>query len=118
MRQYAGEDEAAGAAPAWRGGYYRLLENTVRNQIVLAYASEWESPAAARHFFRLYQKALKGKWKTFQVIAEDANSVTGKGDDGYFALRIEAARITSLEGMQSAAEEKPAALDGAGMPMR
>ena len=110
LRQYAGEKQSAEISPAWKGGYYRLLENKSDKRLVLAYASEWDSPEAAGAFFRLYRKVLRGKWKTFAADSESENSLAGRGDDGCFLLRREGARVTSLEGMKSP-EEAGAAAD-------
>ena len=98
LRQFAGEKESAEVSPHWKGGGYRLLENKTDRRLVLAYASEWDSAEAARKFFGLYQRVLKGKWKTFQVDSETANTVAGRGDDGYFLLRLDGPRVSSLEG--------------------
>lgn len=111
LRQYAGVPDSAAISPDWRGGYYRLLENKADKRIVLAYASEWAGPAVARKYFELYQRVLKGKWKTFQVDSESENAVAGRGDDGYFLLRRDGARVTSLEGMQSPRDAAPAPPD-------
>ena len=103
LRQYAGAKDAAAIAPEWRGGYFRLFERRRHppdwRQMVLAYASEWSGPARAREYFELYQKVLAGKWKTFEVTSRSADAVAGRGDDGYFVLRLDGARVTSLEGL-------------------
>ena len=103
LRQYAGEKEAAAIAPEWRGGYFRLFARKHSppdwRRMVLAFASEWSGPAQARKVFELYQKVLAGKWKTFEVTSRSADAVAGRGDDGYFLLRLDGARVTSLEGL-------------------
>jgi hypothetical protein len=107
LRQYAGDGEAAAIAPEWKGGYFRLFEPKHRpsdwRQMVLAYVSEWSSPAQARKYFELYQRVLAGKWKTFEVTSRSADAVAGRGDDGTFLLRVDGARVTSVEGMPEAA---------------
>jgi hypothetical protein len=70
--------------------------------MVLAYVSEWSGPAQARKYFELYQKVLAGKWKTFEVMSRSADAVAGRGDDGYFLLRLDGARVTSVEGLAAA----------------
>lgn len=108
LRQYAGEKESAETSPECTGACYRLLENKADRRLILAYASEWASTAAAQRYFGLYQRVLKGKWKTFRVDSESETAVSGRGDDGYFLLRREGTRVTSLEGMSSPREAAPA----------
>ncbi len=103
LRQYADDGEAAAVAPEWRGGTFRLFERKHQpadwRKMVLAYVSEWSGPAQARRYFEVYQKVLAGKWKTFEVTSHSADAVAGRGDDGYFLLRLDGARVTSLEGL-------------------
>jgi hypothetical protein len=42
---------------------------------------------------------LAGKWKTYDVTSRSADSVAGRGDDGYWVLRLDGARVTSVEGL-------------------
>lgn len=104
IRQYASESQAASAAPAWRGGAYKLMESKADKRLALLYASEWTTEEAARRFFGLYQLALKGKWKSYVAESESATAVSGRGDDGYFLLRRDGARVTSVEGLKSPAD--------------
>lgn len=105
LRQYATEDDASAIAPEWRGGFFRLFENkhggAGSSRMVLAYASEWSGPEPAQKFFTLYQKVLAGKWKKYEVEKKTDDTVAGQGDDGYFVLRRDGARVTSLEGLES-----------------
>jgi hypothetical protein len=110
LKQYAGQEESAGLSPAWRGGYYRLLERKADKRLALAYASEWADEAAAERFFELYKKVLKGKWKTFDVESETGSALAGRGDDGHFLVLREGSRVSSLEGM-SEPQRAPAAAD-------
>jgi hypothetical protein len=104
LRQYAGEPESARIAPQGQGAYYRLLENKDDGRLVLLYSSDWASAAAARDFYALYQRVLKGKWKAFRADSQTGDSVAGQGDDGYFLLRLDGTRVTSVEGMNSPGE--------------
>lgn len=104
IRQYAGKEESAALAPAWRGGAYRLLRDKNTGRLVLAYASEWESGESAARFFAVYRMVLKGKWKRFEISSEAPNAVSGRGDDGWFLLRRDGKRVTSLEGLQALEE--------------
>jgi hypothetical protein len=103
--QYAGAEAAATVTPEWRGGYFRLFapKHGPRDwrRMALAYASVWRGPAPARRAFELYEKVLAGKWKSFQVTSRSATALAGRGDDGYFLVRLDGARLTSLEGLPS-----------------
>ena len=100
LRQYVTGEAAQAVAPAWRGGSYQLLEQKGGQRVVLAYASQWGTPAAAQHFFRHYRQVLQGKWKRFEAGTESAASLEGRGDDGYFLLRRTGSKVTSLEGLE------------------
>jgi hypothetical protein len=101
LEQYAGEGEAAKVAPHWRGGRYRLYEDRARRRQVLAYASEWDSPDAARTFFRLYRRVLSGKWKKLDIAADTDSRLSGAGPDGYFEVICNGSIVTSLEGAEA-----------------
>jgi len=107
LRQYAGQQESDRIAPRGQGAFYRLLENKADGRLVLLYSSEWATPDAARDFFALYQRVLKGKWKTFRTDSQTESSLAGQGDDGYFLLRLDGTRVTSVEGMRSPGEAPP-----------
>jgi hypothetical protein len=107
LKQYAGEAESAALAPELRGGFFRLLEGKDDRRLVLLYASEWSGPEAARRFFAAYQKVLAGKWKQLEVDSRSDTALGGRGDDGWFRLRLEGARVTSVEGLRSREEAAP-----------
>lgn len=98
LRQYAGEELAKDLAPEWRGGFFKLLERKKDNRQVLVYASEWSGAEAARRYFEAYRKVLEGKWKVMTVTTATATELSGTGDDGAFTVRLEGARVTSVEG--------------------
>ncbi len=100
LRQFVGEKEGRTAARAWRGGAFRLYENRHEKYSVLTYASEWSSPDAARHFFTLYQRVMKGKWKQMNVSEKSADHVYGTGDSGKFQLRVSGTSVTFIEGLR------------------
>ena len=110
LRQYATQEDAEAVAPAWRGGSYQLLEDKSGTRVLLAYASEWDSPAAAQRFFGLYRRVLEGKWKRFEAGRAEHARLVGQGDDGHFLLRWGATRVSSLEGLPEP-EGAAAALD-------
>jgi hypothetical protein len=101
IEQYAGAEEASEAAPHWRGGHYRVYEKRGRPGVVLAYASEWDTPESAQVFFRLYRRVLAGKWKRFEIASETALSLSGRGDTGCFLLERRGTLVTSLEGAEA-----------------
>ena len=100
LRQYVGEKESRTAASHWRGGAFRLYEHRRDKYPVLSYASEWSSPEAARTFFTLYQRVMKGKWKEMKVSERTADHVFGAGDSGKFELRVSGTSVTSTEGLR------------------
>ena len=69
--------------------------------------ADWIDAAAAREYFGLYRKVLRGKWKTMEIATDEDARLAGRGDDGYFDLRLAGARVTSLEGMASSGEARP-----------
>ena len=91
----------------WKGGSYRLLEHKKDGRTVLAYSSDWVDRAAAREYFGLYRKVLRGKWKTMEVSTEEGERLAGRGDDGYFDLRLAGDRVTCLQGLASPGEARP-----------
>ena len=100
LRQFVGDKEGRLAASHWRGGAFRLYENRHDKYPVLAYASEWTTPEAAREFFTLYQRVMKGKWKEMKVSERAADHVFGTGDSGKFELRISGTTVTTVEGLR------------------
>ncbi len=98
LRQYCSESEASEVSPHWRGGKFRILESKKDKRDVMVYRSAWTDAAFARRYFELYQRVLAGKWKSITVAKKDENSVTGKGDDGWFRLVLDGAEVTSWEG--------------------
>jgi hypothetical protein len=100
LRQYVGEQQGVEAASHWRGGAFRLYEHKRDKYPVLAYASEWDSPEAARVYFELYQRVLKGKWKKMEVSERSDAQVSGAGDNGRFQVRLSGALVQSIEGLR------------------
>jgi hypothetical protein len=99
LRQYVGEAEGKDAAEHWRGGWFRLYEHKKNQHPMLSYVSEWDSPAAARVYFGLYQRVLKGKWKKMEVTSATDDEVTGMGDSGRFSVRIAGTSVQCFEGL-------------------
>ena len=99
LRQFVGKSEGAEAAVHWRRGWFRLYERKKDGHAMLSYVSQWDTPAAAREYFNLYQRVLKGKWKKMEVTSAAENEVQGRGDSGTFTLRIAGANVQSVEGL-------------------
>lgn len=100
IRQYASQEEAARIAPRWRGGSYRILEHKKNKNLVLSYAVDWEDPATAAEYFGVYRKVLAGKWTSLETKESTDHLLSGKGDDGFFQVRLEGTRVSSLEGLE------------------
>jgi len=101
--QYLDERLAGELATHWRGGLYALDENKREHRVVLSYAVEWDGADAARQYFAAYQEVLRKKWKSIEVASSDEGTFTGRGDDGYFVVRLEGAIVSSLEGLRDPA---------------
>ena len=106
LRQYAGKADADKVAPHWTGGSYRLLENRKLKRLVLAYASEWDEAASAKEYFELYRKVLDGKWKKTEFESTTADYISGRGDDGFFLVRLRGRVVTSLEGLEALSQAR------------
>ena len=78
--------------------------------MVLRYVSEWDSPEQAGDFFELYKSVLRKKWKKMEISAESDDSVSGSGDDGYFAINRTGNTVSSVEGLSSPDHAKPKSL--------
>lgn len=99
IRQFSDKKTAERIARHWRGGTFKLYETKKDKRPLLAYASDWDTPAAAREFFDLYRGAMKRKWKKMQVTNEEPGLVSGDGDTGRFVLRIDGSIVSSVEGL-------------------
>lgn len=100
LRQFVGDKEGADAAAHVRGGAFRLYEHKREGYPVLIYSSHWDSPAAARAYFNLYQRVLKAKWRKMDVDGDWGEFVVGVGDSGKFQLRLVGSTVESVEGMR------------------
>ena len=99
IRQFGTAELAKEISTHWRGGSYAVLESKDRKRSILAYAVDWDDEAMARKYFEFYKTALGRKWKHIEVLEDGARQVSGKGDDGRFTLRLDGARVSSIEGM-------------------
>jgi len=95
------QKDAAELASHWRGGSYELHERKNRSGAVLSYASDWDSAEDAGRYFAAYRRVLKGKWKTMEILSDTPSRLVGRGDDGYFVVRLADSRVISMEGLAS-----------------
>ena len=102
LQQYVGKTRAADLAPHWRGCNFELRENKKAGRVVLLYSTEWDSEASAAQYFAAYREIMRKKWKSMTIASEEANALTGTGDDGRFELRRQGAVVTSVEGLDPA----------------
>ncbi len=98
LQQYIDADTAQSLSPKLKGATYRIDESKPKGSTMLIYASEWQDEASARQYFDAYQKVLHGKWKQMEITSQDADRISGKSEDGYFALTRKGAQILSEEG--------------------
>jgi hypothetical protein len=102
LEQYAGKARSAELAPHWRGCAFELRENKKAGRVVLLYAAEWDSEESATRYFAAYAQAMRKKWTSMTVTSDEADALTGTGDDGRFELRRKGAVVTSVEGLDPA----------------
>ncbi len=103
IEQFLDAHKAGEIAPHWRGGEYALEEKKSEKRVVLEYAAEWEDAAWARQYFDAYQNVLRKKWQKIEVQTLNDSTFAGRGDDGYFVVRLEGTIVRSLEGLRDAA---------------
>ncbi len=101
LRQFTDRPTAEAAAVHWRGGEFRVYDQKSGGAPLLVYASEWDSPEAAKTFFGLYERVLRGKWMNMQVDSRTPTEIKGTGDSGGFTVRIAGNRVQSVEGLPS-----------------
>jgi hypothetical protein len=105
LRQYLGAEAADALGPKFKGASYRIDEAKSDHRMMLLYASDWDSDAAASDYFDAYRKVLRGKWKSLEVGNEvgnnDARRFAGKSEDGYFAVALKGTQVLSEEGFAS-----------------
>lgn len=99
IQQYAAREEANRLAPRLKGAAFELLESREGDRFLLLYTSEWGDASTAEEYFRLYQRVLKGKWKSMEVRENSSSQILGQGDDGGFELKVEGSRVFSIEGL-------------------
>ena len=103
IEQFLDPKRAEVIAPHWRGGAYALEEKKSEKRVVLEYSVEWEDAEWARQYFEAYQSVLRKKWRKIEVQISDDSTFAGRGDDGYFLVRLEGTVVRSLEGLRDAA---------------
>ena len=98
LEQYAGIGLADQLGPKIMGAAYRIDESKPGPRRTLVYASEWRDDEAASQYFDAYQQVLRGKWKQIEIKSNSADRVSGKSEDGYFAVTRNGKTVLSEEG--------------------
>jgi len=100
LEQYVSAALAETLGPKLKGSDYRLDETKVPHRLTLVYESEWSDDDSAAQYFAAYQKVLRGKWKSLEVITEGAERFAGKSEDGYFSVTRNGNKVLSEEGFE------------------
>jgi len=106
LRQYTSDRAGRQAAAGWRGGSYELYGHKKDKYPLLVCTSEWESAAAAKRFFELYQQVLRAKWKQMEVRSASPTEIRGTGDTGDFLLRLDGVFVQSIEGIHGSSQTR------------
>jgi hypothetical protein len=104
LQQYLGAAEAVELAPHLRGGQYRIVTRGHNGEPVLLYAAEWDSPESAAAYFVAYGKVLQAKWRHCEFTLRKPSMMAGTGDDGSFVAWLSGRVVSSVEGLNDAAE--------------
>ena len=96
--QTVGKAEGEAASAHLNGGAYAYYENKRKQNPVLTFATTWDSPQAARHFFDLYRKVLARKWTKIEIVEQSGDRLAGRGDGGQFLVTCNGSEVSSLEG--------------------
>ncbi len=98
LKQYAPSMELL--AERWRGAHYQLWEQKKDSKrVALVYVSQWADDKAAAEFFAAYKDILSKKAKNTVFSEDKPNLLAGISEEGSFTVKLEGARILSLEGM-------------------
>ncbi len=98
LKQYAPSMELL--AEQWRGAHYQLWEQKKDSKrVALVYVSQWADDKAAAEFFAAYKDVLSKKAKNTVFSEDKPNLLAGISEEGSFTVKLEGARILSLEGM-------------------
>ena len=98
LKQYAPSLELL--AEQWRGAHYQLWEQKKDSKrVALVYVSQWANEKAASEFFAAYKDILGKKAKNTVFSEEKPNLLAGTSEEGSFTVKLEGARILSVEGL-------------------
>lgn len=98
--QFSGKSKALALSPHARGGAYRIVGTGKKHkQIVLEYASLWDSETSASDYMAVYKQALQKKWKRCDPVVDTPDLFSGTGDAGYFVVKRAGQLVTSIEGL-------------------
>jgi hypothetical protein len=102
FKQYAPSQEPL--ASQWRAAHYQLWElKKDSTRVALVYSSLWADEKSAAQVFAAYKDVLRQKL-TKAVFAEEKPALlAGVSEEGTFSVRLEGARISSIEGLPAEA---------------
>ena len=100
LEQYTSPATAEALGPKLKGSDYRLDKSKAGDRTTLVYLSEWSDADSASQYFEAYQTVLRGKWKTVEVTGKTPERITGKSEDGYFAVIRDGNKVLSKEGFE------------------
>jgi len=98
LTQAVGKPDGEAAAAHLIGASYAYYENKQKQNPVLTFATNWDSPEAARHFFDLYRKVLAKKFSKLDLDQQDETVLRGAGDASQFLVTCLGAQVSSVEG--------------------
>ncbi len=93
-----GKAEGEAVAAHLSAASYAYYENKRKQNPVLAFATTWDSPEAARNFFNLYRKVLAKKWSKIEFTEHSDTQLEGAGDSSQFQVTCNGNEVSSLEG--------------------
>lgn len=99
LRQYLGGREAHRLSPHLLGSRFAILALGKQHKPALEYISAWDTPDDAARFFADYKKILHKKWTRCDPTLSGASDFAGESESGFFAVRLAANTVTSVEGL-------------------
>jgi len=96
--QTVGKTDGEAAAAHLNGATYAYYETKQKHSPVLAFGTNWDTPADAQRFFELYRQVLVRKWSKIEITVQNGSVLEGVGDAGQFRVTCEGSRVSSVEG--------------------
>ena len=101
IQQFVSRETADRLCGFIRGSAFAVYRTKHPQADVLVYASEWSSEDAAKEFFEVYRKCLRGKSKDLRLDQAGDYFITGTTTGGYFRVTRTGRRVTSVENSPS-----------------